>query len=324
MDLTQNIYYEDEDQDEHENEGPSATPLWRYVTKVTGEKKAGGGSAKHKTRRKETRHRFMLEAEQRNEGFAEQEEEDAQILFVGNAKAKKTSKGKADASSPSMKRTIADIFKTSDREDVDQTVARGYKAPNYEKIRTSLLDKEQSKVQRALNPFMQDWSTHGLSIASDGRAVFVNGHDVSGMEKNGLNIAEFIFKAIDFVGPSNMVQVVTDIASHCKAAGAIIQEKHPRIFWSGCLAHALNLLMKDIGKSSKSDPSLSFFNESYGKGKAMVKEPLPTTVEERDNAVLYESEDDDTPATIVVGTGSSSSVTGTLSTPSPLVQQKTQ
>ena len=77
-----------------------------------------------------------------------------------------------------MKRTIADIFKTSDREDVDQTVARffycngipfnvarspfftdmvtginhaprGYKAPNYEKIRTSLLDKEQSKVQRA-------------------------------------------------------------------------------------------------------------------------------------------------------------------------------
>ena len=161
-----------------------------------------------------------------------------------------------------MKRTIADIFKTSDREDVDQTVARffycngipfnvarspfftdmvtginhaprGYKAPNYEKIRTSLLDKEQSKVQRALNPLMQDWSTHGLSIASDGW--------------------------------SNL----NDNASNCKAAGAIIQKKHPHIFWSGCLAHTLNLLMKDIGKSS--DPSLSFFNESYGKGKAMVK-----------------------------------------------------
>ena len=134
---------------------------------------------------------------------------------------------------------------------------------------------------------MQDWSTHGLSIASDGwsnlknqqlintmavsggRAVFVNGHDVSGMEKNGLNIAEFIFKAIDFVGPSNVVQVITDNASNCKAAGAIIQEKHPHIFWSGCLAHTLNLLMKDVGKSS--DPSLSFFNESYIKGKAMVK-----------------------------------------------------
>lgn len=43
---------------------------------------------------------------------------------------------------------------------------------------------------------------------SGGRAVFVNGHDVSGIEKTGLNIAEFIFKAIDFVGPSNVVQVV--------------------------------------------------------------------------------------------------------------------
>ncbi|XP_058189011.1 uncharacterized protein LOC131306645 [Rhododendron vialii] len=215
-----------------------------------------------------------------------------------------------------MKKTIADIFQTNDREDVDQRVARffycndipfnvarspfwtdmvtginnvpkGYKNPNYEKIRTSLLDKEQSKVQRALTPIMQDWSTHGLSIASDGwsnlknqqlintmtvsggRAVFVNGHDVSGIEKTGLNIAEFIFKAIDFVGPSNVVQVITDNASNCKAAGAIIQGKHPHIFWSGCLAHTLNLLMKDIGKSS--DPSLSFFNESYNKGKAVVK-----------------------------------------------------
>ncbi|XP_058182231.1 uncharacterized protein LOC131300412 [Rhododendron vialii] len=215
-----------------------------------------------------------------------------------------------------MKKTIADIFQTNDREDVYQRFARffygngipfnvarspfwtdmvtrinnapkGYKAPNYEKIRISLLDKEQSKVQRALTPIMQDWSTHGLSIASDGwsnlknqqlintmavsggRAIFVNGHDVSGIEKTGLNIAEFIFKAIDFVGPSNVVQVITDNASNCKAARAIIQDKHPHIFWSSCLAHTLNLLMKDIGKSS--DPSLSFFNESYNKGKAVVK-----------------------------------------------------
>lgn len=67
----------------------------------------------------------------------------------------------------------------------------------------------------------------------------------------------------------------------------------------------------------------SFKNWDVYGDDANIEEPLPTTVEERDNAV-YESEDDDTPATIVVGTGSSSSATGTLSTPSPLVQQKTQ
>ena len=68
----------------------------------------------------------------------------------------------------------------------------------------------------------------------------------------------------------------------------------------------------------------SFKNWDVYDDDANIEEPLPTTVKERDNAVLYESEDDDTPTTIVVGTGSSSSATETLSTPSPLVQQKTQ
>ena len=68
----------------------------------------------------------------------------------------------------------------------------------------------------------------------------------------------------------------------------------------------------------------SFKNWDVYDDDANIEEPLPTTVEERDNAALYESEDYDTPTTIVVGTCSSSSATGTLSTPSPLVQQKTQ
>ncbi|KAG5542097.1 hypothetical protein RHGRI_021826 [Rhododendron griersonianum] len=167
------------------------------------------------------------------------------------------------------------------------TAPKGYNSPNYEKVRTTLLDKEQNKVRHDLNPLMQDWSTHGVSIMSDGwsniknqqlinimavfggKAIFINGHDVSSVEKNATNIAKLLFKAIDYVGPSNVIQVVTDNAANCKAAGAIIQRKYNHIFWFGCLAHTLNLLMKDIAKCEH--PSLSFVDETYKRGKAVVK-----------------------------------------------------
>ncbi|KAL7215095.1 hypothetical protein ACSBR1_027296 [Camellia fascicularis] len=118
---------------------------------------------------------------------------------------------------------------------------KGYKSPNYEKVRTSLLDKEPSK------------------------AIFINGHDVFSKEKNATNIADLLFKAIEFVGLSNVVQVVTNNAINCKAVGAIIQHKYSHIFWLGCLAYTLNLLMKDIAKYE--DPTLLFVDESYKRGK---------------------------------------------------------
>lgn len=49
MDLGQSIHSEEEDDHQEDDiEEPSATPLWKYVTKVTGEgsSKGGGGSAK--------------------------------------------------------------------------------------------------------------------------------------------------------------------------------------------------------------------------------------------------------------------------------------
>ncbi|XP_028074197.1 uncharacterized protein LOC114276609 [Camellia sinensis] len=197
--------------------------------------------------------------------WLKQEELDAQRMFLGNAKARKfprsTSTSQVQSQTVrssdmphSVKVSIDNMFYIRNREEVDQTVSRclysngiafnvvrsprwtdmvtainntpkGYKSPNYEKARTNLLDKEQSK------------------------------------EKNATNIADLLIKAIEFVGPSNVVQVVTDNATNCKAAGVIIQRKYSHIIWSGCLAHTLNLLMKDIAKCE--DPALLFVDESY-------------------------------------------------------------
>jgi hypothetical protein len=84
--------------------------------------------------------------------------------------------------------------------------------------------------------------TQGVSIVSDGwtdiknkplinviasnsvGSCFLYAEDFSGVEKTGSAIAEFLLKAIDEIGPANVMQVVTDNASNCKAAGKEIEK----------------------------------------------------------------------------------------------------
>ena len=62
-------------------------------------------------------------------------------------------------------------------------------------------------------------------IASNSRgSCFLYAEDFSGTEKSGEAIAEFLLKAIDEIGPSNVLQVVTDNASNCRVAGKAIAD----------------------------------------------------------------------------------------------------
>jgi len=48
------------------------------------------------------------------------------------------------------------------------------------------------------------------------------------------------------IGHQNMVQIIIDNAQACKAAGAIVEEHYPHIFWTTCMVHTLNLSLKNI------------------------------------------------------------------------------
>lgn len=141
---------------------------------------------------------------------------------------------------------------------------RGYKGPNFEKVRTTLLRKEKLIVEKILEPVRFNWSSNGVSIISDGWTdtanrpliniivmspsgpYFLRAIDASGEEKTAEWIAEKISESIELVGPSNVVQVITDNARSCKAAGAIIEGLYDHIFWTPCVVHSLNLAFKSI------------------------------------------------------------------------------
>ena len=81
-----------------------------------------------------------------------------------------------------------------------------------------------------------------------------------------MNIAAYLLEAIDAVGPSNVLQVVTDNAANCKAAGKEIEKVHKHIFWSPCVVHTLNLVFKDFAAAA-----FPWMTKTYMRGKSIVK-----------------------------------------------------
>ncbi|KAJ0901317.1 putative ribonuclease H-like superfamily [Helianthus annuus] len=158
-----------------------------------------------------------------------------------------------------------------------------YKPPSCEKARTNLLDECVRDVEKELAPVKDTWYTQGVSIVSDGwsnvkhnplinvlavnsrGAMFMEAGDFLGVEKTGTAIANFLLGAIETIGPSNVLQVVTDNAANCKSAGTEIEQVYKHIFWSPCVVHTLNLVFKDLANA------FFWLFDTYKKGKAVVK-----------------------------------------------------
>lgn len=67
-------------------------------------------------------------------------------------------------------------------------------------------------------------------------------------KNNGKYIYELVDRCIEDIGPEKVVQVVTDNASVNTAAASLMKAKRPSIFWTGCAAHCIDLMLEDIGK----------------------------------------------------------------------------
>ncbi|KAK9698531.1 hypothetical protein RND81_08G111000 [Saponaria officinalis] len=139
-----------------------------------------------------------------------------------------------------------------------------YKSPSFDRARTTLVDEVYHEVDNELAAVKSTWGTVGTSIVSDG-SIFMYADDFSGKEKTGKDIANYLLEAIDEIGPSNVLQVVTDNASNCKAVGREIEKVHKHIFWAPYVVHTVNLMFNEF------DSSFEWISETYKKGKEIVK-----------------------------------------------------
>ncbi|XP_045788744.1 uncharacterized protein LOC123883850 [Trifolium pratense] len=155
----------------------------------------------------------------------------------------------------------------------------GYQPPGYNKLRTTLLHNERSHVENLLQPIRNTWNQKGVTIVSDGWSdpqrrplinfmavtesgpMFLKAVDCSGEVKDREFIAQKIKDVVMEVGPSNVVQIVTDNAAVCKSAGLIIEAEFPNIFWTPCVVHTLNLALKDICAARNTERNNEIFEE---------------------------------------------------------------
>ncbi|KAK8980518.1 hypothetical protein V6N11_081984 [Hibiscus sabdariffa] len=119
---------------------------------------------------------------------------------------------------------------------------KGYKSPSFEKARTSLLDECYRSVEKELSAVKDTWYVHGVSVVSDGwsnckqdqliNVIAANSHGAmfmycgvfNGVEKTRQVIGDFLLEAIEKIGPSNVLQVVTDNAKNCIAVRREVQK----------------------------------------------------------------------------------------------------
>jgi hypothetical protein len=56
---------------------------------------------------------------------------------------------------------------------------------------------------------------------------------------------------VDEIDPEHIVHIVTDNGSNYKKACRQLTEMYELIVWTPCLAHTVNLMLKDIGQRPK-------------------------------------------------------------------------
>ncbi|CAF1700280.1 unnamed protein product [Brassica napus] len=140
----------------------------------------------------------------------------------------------------------------------------GYVPPSYNKLRTTLLQQEKNNVEKLLVPLKSTWKERGVTIVSDGWSdpvrkplinflatsgsghMFLKAENCFGEVKDKFFIAKLLEEVIHQVGDQNVVQVITDNAPNCKAAGDLIEGRFPHIYWTPCIVHTLNLALKNI------------------------------------------------------------------------------
>ncbi|MCO5578077.1 hypothetical protein L7F22_031915 [Adiantum nelumboides] len=140
-----------------------------------------------------------------------------------------------------------------------------YQPPSFDVLREKLLDEEVASIKEAILPVRQKWEAYGVSLVGDGWSnirstslegvlascrgmpLYIESTECGARQKTAPVLCEMWSKAVEYVGPKNVVQFVSDGEASNRVVGGLLEQKYPHITWSPCMAHCLNNLLKDIG-----------------------------------------------------------------------------
>ncbi|XP_031253821.1 uncharacterized protein LOC116111812 [Pistacia vera] len=120
--------------------------------------------------------------------------------------------------------------------DAIATIGPGYKILTYHNLHVNLLKDAKKEVQLLVDSYKKTWEDVGM--------------DASDVVKDVATLFSLFEEIALWVGPNNIVHLVTNNGANYKAAGRMLSEKYSSITWSPCAAHCINLMLKDIAKMS--------------------------------------------------------------------------
>ncbi|XP_016192486.1 uncharacterized protein LOC107633366 [Arachis ipaensis] len=150
--------------------------------------------------------------------------------------------------------------------DAIANIGAGYKGPKFGRVRGYLLSKLVEDVKKIIKRYREIWKQTGCTIMADRwtdrcrhslinflvycpkGTIFLKSVDASHASKTAELLFRLFKDVVNFVGPENVVHIVTDNAANYVAAGRLLEAEFPKLYWSLCVAYCINLMLQHIGK----------------------------------------------------------------------------
>ncbi|XP_028055925.1 uncharacterized protein LOC114260062 [Camellia sinensis] len=137
-------------------------------------------------------------------------------------------------------------------------VGRETKLPTSYEVTEVYLPMEYEALQNWIKSHKSSWAERGVTIMCDGwTADYYLG---------------LMDKVVDEIGEEYVVQIVTDNEATIKVVGYKLMQKKENLYWTGCAAHCIDLMLEDIGKKKSVAKVLDCAKESIVKHKTALQD----------------------------------------------------
>ncbi|WVZ87005.1 hypothetical protein U9M48_033708 [Paspalum notatum var. saurae] len=142
----------------------------------------------------------------------------------------------------------------------------GIRIPTAREIDRKYLDENVKEIENEIEKWKKEWDECGVTLMCDswtdpmrnsvinflvysgGTMYFMKSVDATDKIQDHQYLLKEIKAGVMKLGYHNVVQIVTDNGSNYKKACEILTDQFPHMTWQPCLAHTINLMLKDIGK----------------------------------------------------------------------------